>query len=385
MTRLVGLLAVGFFVLFSSASQGQNIEAILSPLDRGDGWSVAPAPEHARAPLTSLARDLENDVLPDLHAVVVEHDGKLIYEQYLTAPDEKWGRPLGEAAYSADKVHDLRSISKSVTALLLGIALKGEYAEALKQPVLKFFPHWTNDVDPQIGDITLEHALTMTSGLEWNEMDVPYSRSHNDERQIYYNDNPIAHVLSRPMREAPGERWYYNGGLTMLLAGAVAKITGEPFTKYAKRVLFEPLGIRNAPWMGPPRWPDGMPSAASGLRLTARDLARIGSLMLHEGRWQGKQIVPAEWVRLSSRRLREDLGKWGGNGIYGYGFQWWHGRFRSEKGEIVSITGVGHGGQRLFVIPEDKLVVTIFAGNYGSRDWTISERAMKRVVGAMRE
>ncbi|MEM7426691.1 MAG: serine hydrolase [Pseudomonadota bacterium] len=384
MNRLVSLLAFALLYVFSAAALGQDRNAVLSPADRGDGWEVANPPAHARKQLAKLAEDLENDVLPNLHAVIVEHDGKLIYEQYLTAPDEQWGRPLGEVTYTADMEHDLRSISKSVTSLLVGIAVGGRYEEALRRPVLDYFPDWAGDVDPKMKQVTLRHALTMTAGLEWNEMDVPYARSHNDEIQIYYNANPFAHVLSRPMREAPGERWYYNGGLTMLLAGAVARMSGEPFARFAERVLFKPLGIGKVPWMGPTRWPQGMPSAASGLRLTARDLARIGSLMLHEGRWRGEQIVPSEWIRLSGQRLREDLGDWGGKGVYGYGFQWWHGRFPSAKGDIVSITGVGHGGQRLFVIPEDRLAVTIFAGNYRSRDWMISERAMKRIVEAMR-
>jgi CubicO group peptidase (beta-lactamase class C family) len=384
MVCAVWLLAALWIALGFTAVQAQAMDPILSPPVRDDGWEVAAAPEHARVALMELAKDLHNDVLPNIHAVLVEHDGKLIYEQYLNGPDEQWGRPLGEIAYDSGKVHDLRSISKSVTSLLLGIALKGNFEDALKRPVLEFFPDWANDTDPKMRAVTLEHALTMTAGLEWNEMDVPYSRSNNDEIQIYYNANPFAYVLSRPMREAPGERWYYNGGLTMLIAGAVAKITGEPFTKFAHRVLFDPLGIRKAPWMGPGRWPEGMPSAASGLRLTVRDLARIGSLMLHEGRWQDKQIVPADWISLSSRRLREDLGSWGGEGVYGYGFQWWHGRFPSTKGEIETITGVGYGGQRLFVIPKDRLVVTVFAGNYGSKDWMISERTMKRIVAAIR-
>ncbi len=385
MARVAFLLLILWAVpgLTSIHALGKDLN--VQPAARGDGWAVAPAPEHARAGLAALARDLENDQLANIHAVVVEQDGKLIYEQYFSAPDERWGRPLGEITYNAGKEHDLRSISKSVTSLLLGIALKDKFAEHLKRPVLEFFSDWPGTPDPKMRAVTLEHVLTMTAGLEWNEMDVPYSRSHNDEIMIYYNANPFAHVLSRPMREAPGERWYYNGGLTMLMAGAVTKITGEPFTTFARRVLFEPLGIQNARWLGPGRWPKGMPSAASGLRLTTRDLARIGSLMLHNGRWQGKQIVPAEWIRLSSRRLREDLGKWGGNGVYGYGFQWWHGRFPSKKGEIEAVTGVGHGGQRLFVIPKDRLVVTIYAGNYRSTDWMISERTMKRIVEAIRK
>ncbi|MCP5084129.1 MAG: serine hydrolase [Alphaproteobacteria bacterium] len=313
MARIVLLFMALWTLLGFASGLALADDPNVSPVARNDGWEVAAAPEHARAGLAALARDLKNDVLANIHAVVVEQDGKLIYEQYLSAPDERWGRPLGETTYNAGKEHDLRSISKSVTSLLLGIALKDRFAEHLKRPVLEFFSDWPGTPDPKMRGVTLEHVLTMTAGLEWNEMDVPYSRSHNDEIMIYYNTNPFAHVLSRPMREAPGERWYYNGGLTMLIAGAVAKITGEPFTKFARRVLFEPLGIHNSRWLGPGRWPDGMPSAASGLRLTTRDLARIGSLVLHNGRWQGKQIVPAEWIHLSSRRLREDLGAWGDN------------------------------------------------------------------------
>ena len=229
MMRAVWLLAAVWILFGFTAVHAQAMDRVLSPPDRDDGWEVAIAPEHAHAKLMELAKDLRNDVLPNIHAVLVEHDGKLIYEQYLSGPDEKWGRPLGEIAYDAGKVHDLRSISKSVTSLLLGIALKGNYENALKRPVLEFFPGWANDADPKMRVVTLEHALTMTAGLEWNEMDVPYSRSHNDEIQIYYNADPFAYVLSRPMREAPGERWYYNGGLTMLIAGAVARITGGTF------------------------------------------------------------------------------------------------------------------------------------------------------------
>lgn len=369
---------------FAATTGASDRPNVLAPVAKQDGWSVGTPRTGAIDALKAAAKALEEGKYPNVHAVLMEHAGKLVYEQYLTGRDESWGRPLGEVKFDSTTQHDLRSISKSVTSLVLGIALKDAHQAALKSPLLSYFPDHAKHADPKAQAITLEHALTMTAGLEWNEMDVPYSRSHNDEIQIYYHKDPYIHALTRPMREKPGERWYYNGGLTMLLAGVVSKLTGKPFRHYAQEVLFEPLGISEFAWMGPRSWPEGTPSAASGLRLTARDLARIGSLVLHEGRWGQKQVVPADWIKLSIRRLREDLGTWGGKGIYGYGYQWWIGRFASEKGEIETITGVGHGGQRLFIVPKDRLVITVFAGNYNSRDWMVSERVMKRLVEAYR-
>ena len=169
----------------------------------------------------------------------------------------------------------------------------------------------------------------------------------------------------------------------MVIAGLVQELTGRKFLEFAEEALFKPLGIEKFEWLGPLWWKrSGMPSAASGLRLRARDLAKIGSLMLNGGRWQSQQIVPAEWVELSGQRYREDLAPWDGDGTYGYGFQWWHGNFDADEGEFSAIAGLGLGGQRLFILPKEELVVTIFSGNYRSSDWWKSERILKRIFAA---
>ena len=158
--------------------------------------------------------------------------------------------------------------------------------------------------------------------------------------------------------------------LVMLLAAVVQKITGQPFEDYTNAVLFEPLGIETYGWSAPGRWPQGLPSAASGLRLTARDLAKIGSVMLHDGQWHGEQIVPAAWATLSGETMHTDLGAWDGGGTRGYSFQWWTTRTDVDGRTIEAVSGVGYGGQRLMIVPELELVVTVFAGNYfggGSR------------------
>ena len=105
--------------------------------------------------------------------------------------------------------------------------------------------------------------------------------------------------------------------------------------------------------------------------------------MLNDGRWQGQQLVPREWVRLSSQRHTEQtFPNWSLDGIYGYGYQWWPADFRGEYGKFSAITGVGYGGQRLFVIPENDMVVTIFAGNYGNGIWRMSEQVLAEIMVA---
>jgi CubicO group peptidase (beta-lactamase class C family) len=169
-------------------------------------------------------------------------------------------------------------------------------------------------------------------------------------------------VLGRPLLHKPGEVWYYNGGLTQVLAGVVQQLVGKPLDVYAKEVLFTPLGITRYEWLGVPNWTTPMPIAASGLRMRARDLAKFGSVYLHGGKWKGNQIVPADWVQRSTNRHVPTVGDWRGRGkIWGYGYQWWVGHF--PEGYDVA-AAVGNGNQRVFVSPKERIVVTVFAGEY---------------------
>lgn len=359
------------------------------PVERDDGWQVGTlaAAGFDLEQMRKIDRLLENNSFKNVHMVVVEYNGKLVYEKYLSGSDENWGTPLGKRQFDYDSLHDLRSISKSVTALLLGIALGEDYQAAVKRPVIEYFPEYAEHFAPGAEKITLEHILTMTDGWEWNEMQVPYSNSENDEIQLYKSSDPIKYVLSRPMRSEPGDAWYYNGGTTMVLGALVEKISGKPFLDFAREALAAPLGVpeKYAEWRGLGIWSSWstLPGVPSGLRLRARDLAKVGHLMLHRGKWQGKQVVPAGWVRASMRRHTEQTqDDWSRDGIYGYGYQWWHGQFRGTWGEFTAIAGVGYGSQRLFIIPEKKLVVTAFAGNYGTAAWGVNTLLMSRIVAA---
>ena len=147
------------------------------------------------------------------------------------------------------------------------------------------------------------------------------------------------------------------------MAGLIERKTGMPIDRFAEEALFTPLCITKYEWRGFSLWPSGSsPNAASGLRLTARDLAKIGSLFLHQGRWQGQQVIPAEWVARSIERHVQDI-PWGPRGVYGYGFMWYPGHTKGITGFPI-IRAVGNGDQRIFILPEQEIVVTIFAGLY---------------------
>ena len=329
-----------------------------------DGWRTA-VPESVGvdsrrlAALTASVR-----AWPELgvHAILIERAGRLIYEEYFDGFDERWGEPLGRVTMAPATIHDLRSITKSVVSALAGIALSEGAMESLEQPVVEWFPEYPELNTAERRRVTLAHVLAMTSGLEWNE-DVPYNDPRNDEIRMTEHAEPLRYALSRPFVDEPGKAFNYNGGLTHVMAAVIQRATNTPIEEYARTRLFEPLGVTSFEWVGDLA---GLPAAASGLRLRARDLAKFGSLYLHGGQWNDRNLIPADWVELSTRRhfpFRPRGGAEAG-GEFGYAYYWWYNCYPTSAGLIEARTAVGNGQQRIFVMPGLDLVLTIFAGRY---------------------
>ena len=346
-----------------------------------DGWLVA-RPEEANLDFNTLAEitmALESGYeYPNVHAVLIEHAGRLVYELYLDGEDSGYG----DRRFNVNSLHDLRSISKSVTSLLFGIAFEGEYEQALATPVVEFFKDLDGSSNASAKAITLHHVLSMTAGFEWNEWAVPYSEPHNDSAKLFAAEDPDTFTLSQPVVDPPGSVWNYNGGLTELLVAIIEQKTGKRLREFARDKLFGPLGIDNFEWWGSWNWkPTGRPSGSAGLRMRARDLAKIGSLMLNDGIWKGKRILPSGWVRLVGQRHVEEAPA--GEHKNGYGYQWW----AVNPGAIPpykAIGGFGLGGQRLMFVPEYHLALTVYAGNYDSYQQDMGNRILHRVVAAHR-
>ncbi len=341
----------------SACRAGATVPYSLPPsLD--DGWATE-APEAAgidRSRLEALTGTIRSHPDYNVHAVLVEHDGRLVYEEYFSGKDEKWGVPLRDVTHSRDQRHDLRSITKSVVSALVGIAATSGAIRSLDAPLLDYFPEYQDLQEPARRQITIRHALAMTSGLEWNET-VPYNDPKNDEIAMGRARDPIRYVFARQITGAPGTAWRYNGGTTQVLGTIVQRATGRPLAEYAQSVLWGPLGVTDVEWLGNLA---GLPSAASGLRLRPRDLAKFGSLYLHDGKYGDRQVIPAQWVRESTHRQIT----FPGQTDRGYGYLWWHTCYKTSSGAIETPTAVGNGLQRIFLLRAEKTVVTFLSGRY---------------------
>lgn len=233
------------------------------------------------------------------------------------------------------------SVAKSFTSALVGIAIEEGLIESVDVGMAEFFPEWRGTPKESI---TLRDVLSMASGLRWDEDYTPGNPSDIIQMIVSEVDH-LAYAASRPLEVPPGTRFSYSSGDTMLLAGVLRVVTGRIAGRYAEEKLFAPIGMGPVDW-----WQD-----ASGNTVTyccldtpSREFARFGLLYLHGGNWDGRQVVPAEWVAESTSPNRV----W-----EGYGFQWWLSG-RTEPGLPADLyAALGHDGQFIYVIPSLDLVV----------------------------
>uniref|UniRef100_UPI0039081B7B serine hydrolase domain-containing protein n=1 Tax=Falsiroseomonas oleicola TaxID=2801474 RepID=UPI0039081B7B len=316
---------------------------------------------------------VRSGLLRGLHGVLLAREGRILLERYDDGADEAWGRPLGQVAMGPETLHDLRSVTKSVVGLLYGIALARGQVPPPEAPLYPCFPEFPDlAADPARAGIRVEHALSMTMGLRWDESG-PYLDARNSEIAMEQARSRLRYVLEQPVVTPPGQRWIYSGGATELLGGLIARGSGQSLPDYAREVLFGPLGIGRFEWHGREA---GEESAASGLRLTLRDLARIGELVRQDGAVEGRQVVPRDWIAAMTRPVIPT-----GDGLR-YGWHWYLGREALGAGSPSPWFGAfGNGGQRLWVLPAAGLTLAIFAGRYNTPDaWTGPTRVWREIV-----
>jgi CubicO group peptidase (beta-lactamase class C family) len=355
--RRLGIAVAAMLALSAVAAHADECS---KPADLHDGWDVGAPEVRGLDPvvLCTIGPRFEAWHEANAHAVLVVRHGVLVYEHYFTGEDEAVGRgPLGRVAYDADKLRDLRSITKSVTSLLVGIALDRGWIKDIDTSVLSFFPEYVDLRTPEKDGITLRHLLTMSAGFAWNDPSMSFGNAADGETPMIRAADPYRYLLEQPPAEKPGQVWNYSSGETGLLAAVLYRASGKGLDALAQEVLFDPLGIRDVEWA---RYANGDPIAGWGLRMRPRDIAKIGQLVLDHGRWQGKQIVPETWIAQSTAPQIDAKGS-----VF-YGYLWWLGRSLVERREVDWIAGVGLGGQRLFIVPDRDLVVVVTAGLYRS-------------------
>ena len=308
------LVALGTFVV-APAFGSESEPGCGSPSDIHDGWVIGSPEQQGFDPalLCAMGQGVLDGKLANVDSIVVVRHGVLVYEHYFGYPNQQ--------PFAANMRHTGNSMTKSIVSLLVGIAVDRGLIGDIDAPVAAYFPENADLRAPEKDRITLRHLLTMSAGLH--------------------------------SARAPGTSFAYDDSETDLVGAVLQKVSGKAVDILAQDNIFAPLGIEDAAWGA--RRGDGTPRASSGLSVRPRDWAKIGQLVLNRGVWEGKQIVPADWIAQSTAeqiKAREPLS---------YGFQWWLGRSLSDDRVIEWVAAMGFNSQKTIILPQLDMVVVFNA------------------------
>ncbi len=278
--------------------------------------------------------------------------------------------PSTHPFYQGRDVHSLQSVTKSVAATVIGVAIHRGDIAGVEAPLLSFFEDYDlSGVDERLHEATLEDLLTMRSGIEWHEQDRPFDET-NTTLQLESSEDWIQFTLSQPSDAAPGEKWVYNSGGSHLMSGIIKHATGQFIDAYAEAHFFGPLGIEDYHWK---KTPQGFPDTEGGLYLEAEQLAKIGHLYLYDGLWDGQRLLDIDFVLRATARQVDSVNRMG----WGYGYQWW----RLDNNGVEIWAGLGFGGQYLLILPEYDLVGVVNSWNiFGGRMQSILRGFLNTLV-----
>lgn len=272
----------------------------------------------------------------EVNSVIVIRHGYLVYEKYFRAPWDK------------DRIHNIYSCTKSIMSSLVGIAIQQGKIKSLNDKMLDYFPNRTiKNLDERKKSITLLNLMTMKAGFDWAEWTYSYTDPRNPIFQAHLSNDFVQFVLDRPMATQPGTIWAYNGGGSQILSAILTNKTGISALDFARKNLFGPLGIKKLNWRTDQK---GIYDAGGGLSLTPRDIAKYGYLILNRGGWEGKQIIPVDFVGESVKTHTTFSAN------SGFGYQnWW----------TIPLDGYyysgGIRGQRIYVMEKQDMVVVTTA------------------------
>ncbi len=295
---------------------------------------------------TSAIIRLINEIIDQKYgrmaSLLLLKDNKLLVEEYFYG-------------YDRTSLHTIRSCTKSVTSLLLGIALDHHKDIHIEQPIFSFFPEYNSLQSEGREEITLKNVLTMTAGLKWEEYPA----------EMFNEDDCFQYILSRPMTSKPGEKFKYNSGCSVLLGGVIQFLESQKTLAFAEQFLFTPMGITDYIWES---HNNDKLRCGEGLSLRPRDMAKIGLLVLNEGKWRDTQLVSKEWIHESTKAHVKE------SEFFEYGYHWWHRSRNNRKWwkeststsskEHDLIVAMGHGGQYIMIIKDLNMVIVTTASDY---------------------
>jgi CubicO group peptidase (beta-lactamase class C family) len=350
---MAALIAFQCFVGWNASAgetEGQASPEILWPTK---SWPIS-TPEEQGMDSASLARLIENVGAYKQDSLMIVRHGRIVAEAYY-------------APYAAGISHDLRSVTKSIVSTLTAIQVKNGLLDSVEHPVLDLFSDQKIlNIDENKRAITVQNLLDMNSGIAWQEK--AYTPDETIIR-MYGSPDRTEFVLNQPMASAPGSEFSYNSGNPYVLSALITKKTGQSAFEFAKKELFQPLGITSAKWGLVDA--QGVTDGGAGLFLAPHDMARIGYLYLHNGNWDGKQIIPSPWVdRAKEGKVPATFG-------FHYANLWW------SKPELGAFMGLGRHSQLILVLPKLD-IVAVMTGILRDDEFYPNTRLINEISGAVK-
>lgn len=351
----------------SSGPQNQLplVTEVSIPVQTDDGWAPASLAEvgMTEQPLVDALNAIRRGNYNEIHGLVIVKNGKLVLEAYgrgrmydgsddMFTPVTNFGR---------DTLHIVHSVSKSFMSTLAGTAIRDGFIADVDQSVLDFFPEHAGQFGIAKDSVSLRHLMSMSSGLDWNEWDVPVMDFRNNDAIRYQNaGDPSVYFFGKDLVHEPGSTFYYNTAGFQMMGEVIRRATGMDLEDYANQVLFQPLGIEQFEW---PQYPHGSMYIVGDILLRPRDMAKFGQLFLQDGQWLGQQVIPVNWVQLATSQSLS-VSHLGYKGFAGYGFFWWLKNFQYGSTDVPAICADGLAGQSIMIFPTLDLVVVVTGGNY---------------------
>jgi CubicO group peptidase (beta-lactamase class C family) len=304
--------------------------------------------------LSQMMLKIIDGTYSNVHSVLIIKDGKLVFEEYFYE-------------YNKDSLHELRSATKSFISALTGIAIDKGYIKSVHEPVLSYFPEYTfENNSPLLKKLTIENLLTNQTGLD---CDITNEKSVGNETKMYNSNDWVKFSLDLPMIDTPGGKGMYCTGNSIVLGRIIEKQTKQSLHDFAVQTLFGPLGITKFKW----RFITDQSSAETfgQLNLRPRDLAKFGLLFLNKGKWNGKQIISADWCEQSLKHHSTIQG-------VNYGYQWWIKYLDADGVRYYGKVAQGNGGQKIYVWEDQNMITVITGGNYNAQ--SPSDELIKKFI-----
>lgn len=336
MKKLLTVILVFFYPIINTSAQ--NVKKNISSL------------------LNQMTDSVQQNRYSKIHSILIAKNNHLAYEQYFNG-------------FSRDSLHDSRSSFKSVTSLLVGIAIDHGFIKDVNQKVYEFFPEYPYlKTDPYKRLLTIKNLLEMKSGFDCEE----FNDTKDCEEEMSLSTNWVKHSLDLPMKDKPGEVWSYTSIDPVILSGVISKATHMSVMDFARKYLFEPLGMSTYRWTIDP---SGNGMTAGSFFIRPIDMMKIGQLVKDKGIWGDKQIISKKWIAQSTlcdiaipdfSNMKSSRSKVGFPQPTYYGFFWYRERIKTKDLQEDLLFASGNGGQFIFIIERLNLTVVFTQGNYQS-------------------